>query len=70
MGRLLEYGSKYYHKVSDEVRPDWDLSGVVEDLQLLFAVGYRVAEADRYPEWKPGAEFKRQLEQRPKRVER
>src|SRR5262249_29131076 len=59
LGKLLEWNSKYYHKVSDEVRPDWDLSGVVEDLRLLFTVGYRVAQADRYPEWKPGAEFKR-----------
>ena len=26
--------------------------------KLLFAVGYRVAKADKYPEWKPGNEFK------------
>ena len=47
-----------YHKPADEVRPDWDLSGLAEDVQLLFAVGYRVAQADRYPEWRPGNEFK------------
>jgi len=29
-----------------------------EDLELFFAVGYRVAQADRYPEWSPGTEFK------------
>jgi hypothetical protein len=27
-------------------------------VKLLFAVGYRVAQADKYPEWKPGNEFK------------
>jgi hypothetical protein len=27
-------------------------------VQLLFAVGYRVAQADRYPAWKPGNEFR------------
>ena len=27
-------------------------------LKLLLAVGYRVANADKYPEWKPGNEFK------------
>jgi Zn-dependent M28 family amino/carboxypeptidase len=59
LGKLLEWNSKYFHKISDEVRPDWDLSGTVEDLKLLLTVGYRVAQADRYPEWKPGAEFKR-----------
>jgi Zn-dependent M28 family amino/carboxypeptidase len=47
-----------YHKPSDEVTPDWDLSGLAEDVQLLFAVGYRVAEADRYPAWAPGNEFR------------
>ena len=35
-----------YHKVTDEVKPDWDLSGAVEDLQLLFEVGLRVARRD------------------------
>ncbi len=47
-----------YHKPSDKIRPDWDLSGAVEDLQLYLAVGYRVANAVRMPEWKPGSEFK------------
>jgi Zn-dependent M28 family amino/carboxypeptidase len=53
-----EYTDKDYHAPSDEVKPDWDLSGAVEDAQLLMAVGYRVANADRMPEWKPGNEFK------------
>jgi Zn-dependent M28 family amino/carboxypeptidase len=52
------YTEHDYHKPSDEVKPDWDLSGAVEDLRVLFEVGYRVAQADRYPEWKPGTEFK------------
>ncbi len=38
-----EYTRRDYHKVSDEVKPDWDLSGAVEDLQFLFMVGCRVA---------------------------
>ena len=53
-----EYTAKDYHAPSDQVKPDWDLSGAVEDAQLLMAVGYRVANADRLPEWKPGNEFK------------
>jgi Zn-dependent M28 family amino/carboxypeptidase len=52
------YTADRYHKPSDEVTPDWDLSGLAEDVQLLFAVGYRVAQADRYPAWSPGNEFK------------
>jgi Zn-dependent M28 family amino/carboxypeptidase len=53
-----EYTNNDYHQVSDEVKPDWDLSGAVEDLQLLFRVGFTVAQSDRFPEWKPGTEFK------------
>jgi len=47
-----------YHKPSDEVKPDWDLSGAVEDLRVLFEIGDRLAQGDKYPEWKPGTEFK------------
>ncbi len=66
VGKPAEYGKQVrddytehdYHKPSDVIKADWDLSGAVEDLQVLFAVGYRVAQADKYPEWKPGNEFK------------
>jgi Zn-dependent M28 family amino/carboxypeptidase len=47
-----------YHKPSDEVKPDWDLAGMVEDTQFMFLVGYRVLQATTWPEWKPGTEFK------------
>jgi Zn-dependent M28 family amino/carboxypeptidase len=53
-----EYTNNDYHKVSDEIKPDWDLSGAVEDLELLFLVGWRVAQSEKFPEWKPGTEFK------------
>jgi Zn-dependent M28 family amino/carboxypeptidase len=47
-----------YHKVTDEIKPTWDLTGAIEDLKLLFDVGFSVMQADKWPEWKPGAEFK------------
>ena len=58
-----EYTEKDYHAPSDEVKPDWDLNGAVEDAQLLLAVGYRVANADKMPEWKSGNEFKAKREE-------
>ena len=66
VGKPAEYGQQVraqyterdYHKPSDIVRPDWDLSGAREDLMVFLAVGYRVAEADKLPEWAPGNEFK------------
>jgi Zn-dependent M28 family amino/carboxypeptidase len=53
-----EYTSRDYHKVTDEVKPDWDLSGAVEDMQLITIIGWRVANGDAFPEWKAGSEFK------------
>jgi Zn-dependent M28 family amino/carboxypeptidase len=53
-----EYDSTDYHQVTDEVRPDWDLSGAVQDVQVVFEVGYEVANGDKFSEWKPGNEFK------------
>lgn len=53
-----EYTAKIYHQPSDQVMADWDMTGYAEDAKLLFAVGYRVAQADKFPEWKAGNEFK------------
>jgi Zn-dependent M28 family amino/carboxypeptidase len=53
-----EYTKHDYHAPSDQVKPDWDLSGAAEDAELFFAVGYRVANAEKFPEWKAGNEFK------------
>lgn len=62
MKKRDEYTTNDYHKVSDEVKPDWDLAGAVEDTQLFFEVGLRVAQTDKWPEWKPGTEFKAKRE--------
>ncbi len=51
------YTKNDYHKPTDEVKPDWNLAGAVEDLQLLMTVGARVADGERFPEWKPQTEF-------------
>ncbi|HYA15997.1 MAG TPA: M28 family metallopeptidase [Bryobacteraceae bacterium] len=52
------YTAHDYHKPSDEVKPDWDLSGAVDDLRVYFEIGFRVAQADTFPEWNIGTEFK------------
>ncbi len=53
-----EYTTNDYHKVTDEPKPGWDLSGEVQDMQLLFGVGLKIANGESFPEWKPGNEFK------------
>src|SRR3954463_4283418 len=57
-----EWTDKRYHTPKDVVLPDWDLSGTNEDLRVFFAVGYRIAQADKFPEWKPGNEFRAKRE--------
>jgi Zn-dependent M28 family amino/carboxypeptidase len=53
-----DYTNNRYHSPADVITPEWDLSGAAEDLKLFLAVGYRVAQADKFPEWKAGNEFK------------
>jgi Zn-dependent M28 family amino/carboxypeptidase len=53
-----EYTNRDYHKVTDEIKPDWDLSGAVDDTRVLFKVGYMVAQTPAMPTWKEGTEFK------------
>ena len=48
---------KHYHQPSDEYRDDWDLSGMVEDAQLVFLLAVKVAEAREMPRWSKGDEF-------------
>jgi Zn-dependent M28 family amino/carboxypeptidase len=52
------YTAEHYHKPSDEIRPDWNLSGALDDLQVYYAIGARAAATARWPEWKAGSEFK------------
>ena len=58
LARLQEYTTKDYHNPSDEIKPDWDMSGGVEDLKLFLTIGYRVAQAEKFPEWRAGNEFR------------
>jgi len=53
-----KYSAEKYHKVTDEFDPNWDLSGAIDDLRLLFKVGYRLSMEDTFPNWNEGTEFK------------
>ncbi len=53
-----EYRTNHYHQPSDEWNPDWDLSGPVSDLEVLYAVGNRLANSEDWPNWYEGNEFR------------
>ena len=52
-----KYTKENYHQVSDEFSPEWNLTGAVVDSQLMFYLGYEVANAKQMPVWNKGDEF-------------
>jgi len=59
MKKKKEFTTTNYHQPSDQyLKGDWDLKGAVEDAQLFFNVGLRLANEKLYPQWKEGSEFK------------
>jgi Zn-dependent M28 family amino/carboxypeptidase len=59
-GRTMidDFTTHRYHQPTDVIYPGWDLSGAVEDMQLLFVLGYEVANGPGYPQWQADSEFK------------
>ncbi len=53
-----EYTTNDYHKVTDEVKPDWELDGAVEDLTFLYLMGARLANGEEWPSWSETSEFR------------
>jgi len=51
------YVAHDYHQTTDDVRNNWNFAGAVQDIQLLFQVGYDIAQGET-PAWKAGSEFK------------
>lgn len=51
------YTAHDYHQPSDMVRDNWDFSGGVQDIQLLFQVGLDVANGKQWPKWNASSEF-------------
>ena len=56
--KVSEYIAKDYHQPSDEIKPDWTFEGAAQDTEFLMQLGLRIADAPKFPEWKPGNEFK------------
>ena len=62
------YTNEDYHRPSDEVKAYWTADGAIEDAMLYAEVGYAVANAASFPEWKPGNEFRAIREERLKKA--
>jgi Zn-dependent M28 family amino/carboxypeptidase len=54
-----EYTAQRYHQPADEYDPaTWDLEGGLQDIQLVYRIGKRLAYSHEWPGWKAGSEFK------------
>ena len=52
------YVRERYHQPADEYNPNWDLSGMAQDLTIAFDLGEQLANSREWPQWKQGSEFK------------
>ncbi|MFQ5530441.1 MAG: M28 family metallopeptidase [Gemmatimonadota bacterium] len=55
---LDAWTTQRYHQPSDEYDGSWDLAGALQDVELFFAVGYRIANENSWPNWREGSEFR------------
>ncbi|HEV3411182.1 MAG TPA: M28 family metallopeptidase [Puia sp.] len=53
-----EYTDQRYHQPSDQIDSTWDLTGGLQDVELVYAIGQRLANSRAWPDWKTGSEFK------------
>jgi Zn-dependent M28 family amino/carboxypeptidase len=57
--QVADFTKFRYHSPQDNFdAKTWDLSGIVEDIRLVFDLGYRLSNEESYPKWKEGSEFK------------
>ncbi|TXS89604.1 M20/M25/M40 family metallo-hydrolase [Parahaliea aestuarii] len=55
---ISDYVGNCYHKTCDAWSADWDLTGAVQDIELIRQIIEDLADSSRWPQWKDGSEFK------------
>jgi hypothetical protein len=56
--QLEDLAVNRYLQPSDQYSADWDVRGALEDLELYYDVGLRVARSRRFPRWHPNSEYR------------
>ncbi len=54
-----DYTAHRYHRPADQYDATWNLDGGLEDVELMFQIGKRMAFENTFPQWKEGSEFKK-----------
>ncbi|RJG55466.1 M20/M25/M40 family metallo-hydrolase [Sphingobium terrigena] len=52
------YTGQCYHQACDAIDATWKLDGAAQDVELMLDIGRDLATSTRWPQWKPGSEFK------------
>lgn len=54
---LDDFTAHCYHQTCDAWSPNWDLSGAVQEAELFYTIGARLANSRSWPMWFPSSEF-------------
>ena len=54
---LSDFTTSCYHQACDAWSSGWNLSGAVQEAELFYAIGARLANSRSWPGWKTGSEF-------------
>jgi Zn-dependent M28 family amino/carboxypeptidase len=54
---LNDFTTTCYHQACDAWSPGWNLAGAVQEAELFYAIGARLANGRSWPRWKSGSEF-------------
>jgi len=59
-GRLFgdDYRENRYHTPADEYNDSWDLTGMLDTVEVLYETGATIAYSDDWPNWYDGNEFR------------
>ena len=60
---LNDFTSACYHQTCDAWSPSWNLGGAVQEAELFYAIGARLANSRAWPRWRAGSEFRQVREQ-------
>lgn len=56
---IAEYRAKHYHKPSDKYSALWDVTGIFDDINLLYGIGLRLANESYFPQWSEGVLYQK-----------
>ena len=60
---LSEFTGTCYHQTCDAWSPDWNFGGAVQEANLFYDIGAKLANSRDWPRWLPSSEFAKVREQ-------